>query len=43
MLYAAARARQVTGEVHQGQWFDIGTPERLAQLDRSLRRPSPES
>jgi MurNAc alpha-1-phosphate uridylyltransferase len=43
MLYAAARARQVTGELHQGQWFDIGTPERLAQLDRSLRRPSTES
>lgn len=31
-----ARAR-VTGEHYRGQWFDIGTPARLAALDRSLR------
>ena len=37
LLYAAARAGQVTGELHQGQWFDIGTPERLAKLDQQLR------
>jgi MurNAc alpha-1-phosphate uridylyltransferase len=36
LLYAAVRAQQVSGELHQGKWFDIGTPERLAQLDRQL-------
>jgi len=30
-------ARQVTGEVYHGQWFDIGTPERLQLLDDMLR------
>jgi N-acetyl-alpha-D-muramate 1-phosphate uridylyltransferase len=29
--------RVVTGEHHRGQWADIGTPQRLAQLDRMLR------
>ncbi len=28
----------VTGEYYAGQWSDIGTPERLADLDRKLRR-----
>lgn len=28
---------QVTGEIYQGQWFDIGTPERLHDLDDKLR------
>lgn len=28
---------QVTGEVYRGQWFDIGTPERLESLDKMLR------
>jgi N-acetyl-alpha-D-muramate 1-phosphate uridylyltransferase len=28
---------QVSGEHYRGQWFDIGTPERLSTLDRSLR------
>jgi MurNAc alpha-1-phosphate uridylyltransferase len=35
-LYAAARARRVTGEHHRGAWTDVGTPERLAELDRRL-------
>jgi MurNAc alpha-1-phosphate uridylyltransferase len=26
----------VSGEHHQGLWMDIGTPERLAALDRML-------
>jgi MurNAc alpha-1-phosphate uridylyltransferase len=33
---AMARAA-VTGEHHPGQWTDVGTPERLAGLDRQLR------
>jgi N-acetyl-alpha-D-muramate 1-phosphate uridylyltransferase len=35
-LYAAARERRVTGEHHRGAWTDVGTPERLAALDRQL-------
>jgi MurNAc alpha-1-phosphate uridylyltransferase len=31
-----ARGR-VNGERHQGWWEDVGTPERLAQLDQRLR------
>ena len=38
LLRAAARASRVSGEVHRGRWLDIGTPERLAQLDSLLRR-----
>jgi len=26
----------VSGERFDGRWFDIGTPERLAELDRKL-------
>lgn len=33
---AMARAR-VGGEHHHGLWIDVGTPERLRQLDRQLR------
>ena len=33
---------RVSGEHHAGGWFDIGTPERLAELDRLLRN-RPES
>jgi len=31
------KKRQVTGEFYRGHWFDIGTPERLKQLDSMLR------
>lgn len=30
----------ITGEHYTGQWTDVGTPERLAELDASLPRPS---
>ena len=26
----------VSGELHAGRWMDVGTPERLAELDRLL-------
>ena len=35
---AAIAAGTLTGEQHAGRWVDVGTPERLAELDRSLTR-----
>jgi len=37
LLRAAARDGRVSGELHEGRWLDIGTPERLAELDRELQ------
>lgn len=37
LLRRAMAAGAVSGEHYQGRWFDIGTPERLQQLDRLLR------
>jgi MurNAc alpha-1-phosphate uridylyltransferase len=37
LLREAARAGRVSGEVHSGDWLDIGTPQRLAELDARLR------
>lgn len=37
LLKAAMQQQQVTGQHHQGLWHDIGTPERLAQLDQWLQ------
>ena len=34
MLRAAARAGQLAGSLYEGLWEDVGTPERLAQLNR---------
>lgn len=34
MLREAADAGQLTGAVHEGLWADIGTPERLAAINR---------
>jgi MurNAc alpha-1-phosphate uridylyltransferase len=37
-LLRAAMARDaVRGEHHRGRWVDVGTPQRLAALDRALR------
>ncbi|MFO1408318.1 MAG: nucleotidyltransferase family protein [Steroidobacteraceae bacterium] len=37
LLRAAARQGRVGARVHPGVWMDIGTPDRLAELDRLLR------
>jgi len=37
LLREAAEAGRVNGERFAGRWVDVGTPERLAALDRLLR------
>ena len=37
LLDAGIAERIVTGERHAGRWVDVGTPERLAELDREIR------
>lgn len=39
LLRQAVDADAVTGEHYPGRWEDVGTPERLAALDRSLTMP----
>ena len=36
LLKQAMLNQQVSGQYFKGKWFDIGTPERLIQLDRLL-------
>jgi len=36
-LTAAINAGRLSGERYEGRWFDIGTPQRLAELDELLR------
>lgn len=36
LLVAAMETGAVSGELHAGRWMDVGTPERLAELDRQL-------
>jgi MurNAc alpha-1-phosphate uridylyltransferase len=36
ILRAAMHAGHVSGVRHAGQWFDIGTPQRLAEIDARL-------
>lgn len=38
LLRAAMQNRDISGEHHAGHWFDIGTPERLQELDSMLLR-----
>jgi N-acetyl-alpha-D-muramate 1-phosphate uridylyltransferase len=37
VLNRGIAARQVSGEIHRGEWCDVGTPERLAQLQGQQR------
>lgn len=36
LLRRAIEADRVTGELHSGEWRDVGTPARLAALERDL-------
>jgi N-acetyl-alpha-D-muramate 1-phosphate uridylyltransferase len=38
LLNRAIAAGRVRGQLHRGQWSDIGTPERLAELAQALPR-----
>ncbi len=42
-LRKAMRAGQVSGALFQGAWWDVGTPQRLAQLDAYLRKKGMQS
>lgn len=37
LLRAEAEQGRITGQIHRGGWSDVGTPERLLELDRQLR------
>lgn len=37
LLRQAADAGQVSGQLHEGVWCDVGTPERLRELDARLQ------
>ena len=37
LMQALMTQSQLSGRLHRGQWWDIGTPERLAALDAELR------
>ncbi len=39
LLRAGMAAGNVSGELHNGRWTDVGTPQRLQQLDRELTQP----
>lgn len=39
VLRAAMERGQISGEYYGGRWRDVGTPERLAELDRELAGP----
>ena len=38
LLRQAMENRQVTGELHGGNWFDVGTPARMAALESYLAK-----
>jgi MurNAc alpha-1-phosphate uridylyltransferase len=37
LLFEAMKHGEIHGELHHGRWTDVGTPERLATLDDSLK------
>jgi MurNAc alpha-1-phosphate uridylyltransferase len=37
LLRTAMTAGRVSGECHKGRWVDVGTPQRLDELDRELK------
>jgi len=37
LLRKAIEERKVSGELFTGEWWDVGTPERLAELDTYIR------
>jgi N-acetyl-alpha-D-muramate 1-phosphate uridylyltransferase len=37
MLHEQIAQRRISGELYTGQWMDVGTPERLKELDKQLR------
>lgn len=39
LLRELMQEREVTGQLYQGQWHDIGTPERLDALNKSFQKP----
>lgn len=41
LLRRAMAQHQVTGHLHPGHWYDIGTPERLNALDHWLQQETP--
>jgi MurNAc alpha-1-phosphate uridylyltransferase len=40
LLFQAIAAGQITGMHHRGRWADVGTPQRLAELDAELQSRS---
>lgn len=40
LLKRAMREGKISGEYYDGRWFDIGTPERLHEINRLLTSPS---
>lgn len=39
LLQEAMQQDKVSGEVHEGMWIDVGTPERLQEVNAQLNRP----
>jgi MurNAc alpha-1-phosphate uridylyltransferase len=42
LLTAAMRENAITGEMFSGYWIDVGTPDRLRELDKRLSGRGPE-